>query len=362
MDFKERRDLWTKYSPAMAYVAVTTHAGDESIGSAFHVGEGVFVTARHVVEGVTIREVATTETFRIPAADQSGTPPGAITYIGGRSRGPLNLVRGPFLHPDPGVDVAAFVVDYRELPAIPLGDHLDDWLGSEFVLSSAIVMGYPPVPTSAYPALVSAGAEVNAVVDRYGTAHPHFVLSTMARGGFSGGVALSEFGFALGVITESLNRFGQPPEAGFLAALTVEPIYNCLAHHRILPREQRAEWDGLWSSKRTHFYKRVLMAGELGNDAGSVTRRLDPERPGILITSRDPSLLAAARAAAAAVGPHTVLDEKGHLVEFSYSAATNAELATVLGRAARAAVEVFRARGGLVEAGDSQDGDDDLWS
>ncbi|NNB84580.1 S1 family peptidase [Corallococcus exiguus] len=361
MDFESRRDLWAKYSPSMAYVAVTTSVGDESIGSAFHVGEGVFVTARHVVEGVEIREIATTESFRIPAEDQSRTPPGAITYIGGRARGKLNLVRGPLLHPDPEVDVAAFVVDYRDLPAIPLGDHLDDWLGSEFILSSAIVMGYPPVPTSAYPVLVSAGAEVNAVVDRYGTAHPHFVLSTMARGGFSGGVALSQFGFALGVITESLSRFGQPPEAGFLAALTVEPIYNCLAHHRILPLSQRAHWDGHWSSRNTFFYKQVLMDGEIGNDAGSVTRRLDPERPGILITSRDPTLLAAARAAASAVGPHTIRDEKAHLVEFNYLAATAGELATILGRAARAAVDVFRARGGLKEAGDSQDGDDELW-
>jgi hypothetical protein len=35
----------------MAYVVVVKPDGSEAIGSAFHVGEGVFVTARHIVEG-----------------------------------------------------------------------------------------------------------------------------------------------------------------------------------------------------------------------------------------------------------------------------------------------------------------------
>lgn len=40
----------------MAYVAVEKD-GEPGIGSAFHVGDGIFVTARHVVEGAIIREM-----------------------------------------------------------------------------------------------------------------------------------------------------------------------------------------------------------------------------------------------------------------------------------------------------------------
>jgi hypothetical protein len=53
----------------MAYIAVEHPDGTSGIGSAFHVGEGVFVTARHVVDGLRIREIATTERSYIDAED-----------------------------------------------------------------------------------------------------------------------------------------------------------------------------------------------------------------------------------------------------------------------------------------------------
>lgn len=53
-------NVYEKYSGAMAYVAVEGADGQIGIGSAFHVGEGVFVTARHVVDGKKITEVGTT--------------------------------------------------------------------------------------------------------------------------------------------------------------------------------------------------------------------------------------------------------------------------------------------------------------
>jgi S1-C subfamily serine protease len=50
----------------MAYVAVRGKDGQEGIGSAFHVGDGVFVTARHVVEEKAIREIATFARTHVP--------------------------------------------------------------------------------------------------------------------------------------------------------------------------------------------------------------------------------------------------------------------------------------------------------
>jgi hypothetical protein len=44
----------------MAYLAIERQ-GNAKIGSAFHIGEGVFVTARHVVENATITEIGITD-------------------------------------------------------------------------------------------------------------------------------------------------------------------------------------------------------------------------------------------------------------------------------------------------------------
>jgi hypothetical protein len=39
----------------------------------------------------------------------------------------------------------------------------------------------------------------------------------------------------LGMVTESLTMNDKEPELGYMAALTVEPIYVCLEHHGMLP-------------------------------------------------------------------------------------------------------------------------------
>jgi hypothetical protein len=252
MDTQQARGLFEQYAAAVAYVEVKKADGTPGIASAFHVGDGVFITARHVVEHQTIVEVATTQSWLREIErdddDSRGRRMEAIT----RPARSANF-RGPFFHPDAKVDVAALVVEGIAAPTVPLGSHLDDWLGTELVLTSAVVMGYPPIPGSKEPTLLAARAEVNAVVDRYLDRHPHFVLSAMARGGFSGGLALSEYGFALGVITESAVRDGLEPEHGYFSVLTVEPIYACLAEHRLLPREQKSEWDGFWDATWVYF-------------------------------------------------------------------------------------------------------------
>lgn len=60
------RQLFDRYAAAVAYVAVELPNGDQAIGSAFHVGDGVFVTARHVVEGRKILEIANTVHAYVP--------------------------------------------------------------------------------------------------------------------------------------------------------------------------------------------------------------------------------------------------------------------------------------------------------
>ena len=63
----------SKFSAALAYIAVEQPDGTPGIGSAFLVGEGVFVAARHVVDGLRIREIATTQQSYIDAKDSDET-------------------------------------------------------------------------------------------------------------------------------------------------------------------------------------------------------------------------------------------------------------------------------------------------
>lgn len=241
------RELYERFSSAVAYVDVELASGDRSIGTAFHVGEGVFLTARHVVADCKILKIATT------VGRYVGDPDGNTTIHGedGRFRwiAPSSgtLRSAPLLHPVETIDVAALLVDGIDAPAIPLGSHLDDWLNDEdFVLRKALVMGYPRVPLSKGPVLIASEAEINAVIDKYTGGHPHFIVSSVARGGFSGGPCLIDFDFALGLVTESLNRDQLPVELGYTSVVSVEPLFTCMASHGIVPACQKEGWGGTW--------------------------------------------------------------------------------------------------------------------
>jgi len=250
------RVLYKRFAPALAYVVVRDSNGSEGIGSAFHVGEGVFVTARHVVDGKAIVEVGTfaRSYVRLEGDDALRS---AVTVHEGDETYKAHLIEpttlaiatGPFYHTDARIDVAAFRVEKLDpyTPTVMLGDHLDDWLGTDdFVMSEVVILGFPPVPFAHGPHLVAARGEVNAQIDLRHAKHVHFLVSAIPRGGFSGGLVLTEGGLVLGLITQSLVMDGLPEQLGYMAVLSVEPIYQCLAEHRMLPRVQAEIWDGLW--------------------------------------------------------------------------------------------------------------------
>src|SRR2546421_103906 len=117
MDSGEARKLYEKYSGVMAYVSVEDANGDQRIGSAFHIGEGVFVTARHVIDGKRILEIAMTEPadIRLKGAEaveaKIRVRQGNKEYAAHRvDNGVLTLTKPPRFrfHPDPNVDVAVF--------------------------------------------------------------------------------------------------------------------------------------------------------------------------------------------------------------------------------------------------------------
>ncbi|MBI1424429.1 MAG: hypothetical protein GC149_13375 [Gammaproteobacteria bacterium] len=259
-----------KYASALAYIDVETQDGIRCIGSCFHAGEGVFVTARHVIEGASIVEIKLTEPVAVTTEEFfSGLNEEAVQNYDNhmsevlgevprfkKFQSSLTIECGPYFHPDPRVDVAVFKVSsvHRETSVVRLGSHLDDWIARfDWQLSEGIVLGYPPIPLTSEPHLVAVRAEVNAVINLYSSRHVHFILSAIPRGGFSGGLALSEYDFALGLIAQSLLKDYRSEETGFFAVLSVEPIYECLSHHKLLPAIQKEGWDDFWNTSRSEY-------------------------------------------------------------------------------------------------------------
>jgi S1-C subfamily serine protease len=242
------RRLYDNYASGVAYISVRNPNGDLNVGSCFHIGDGVYITARHVVEKCEINEVGTTVSLNRLYETEETQKSGGYELENIFHSAKTSVLKGPFFHPDPKIDVAALVIPDLKAPALPLGSHLDDWLGDDFTLSDAIVMGYPPVPFSNGPILITTKCEVNAVIDKYTGGHPQFIISSMARGGFSGGPLISEYDFVLGVVAESLVAGNQPAELGFFSVISVEAIYNCISHHRIVPKEVDEIWDGFWTT------------------------------------------------------------------------------------------------------------------
>ena len=271
MDSNKARALFYKHASAMAYIDVETSEGDMSIGSAFHIGEGVFVTARHVIQNKII-EIKITEPIPVSSKEYFknilgvnvdeeyikeyddtlhkvlGTPPAFKHW-----EKPLEIVEGPIFHKNEKVDLGVFKV--RELhpnvSVVKLGIHWDDWVHRGlWLLSDAVVLGYPPIPMANDPHLIGAKAEVHTYLVPRHSPHIHFVLSAMPRGGFSGGVAIHESGDALGVITTSLVENNSPEELGYLGVLSIEPIVVCLEENGLMPQVQKDHHEKLLSGKK----------------------------------------------------------------------------------------------------------------
>ncbi|MDU8502448.1 serine protease [Pseudomonas syringae] len=141
------------------------------------------------------------------------------------------MIDGPYYAEDDSADVAVFRVKSKDLlmPGIPLGYHTNNNIDdNSFVLQDAVIIGYPPIPFTVTPNQVVASGQVSAVIDVWHSKYAHFIVSAMARGGFSGGVALAEDGRALGVITESLVMNDGLPELGYMSVIGIEAAVDII--------------------------------------------------------------------------------------------------------------------------------------
>jgi Trypsin-like peptidase domain len=232
----KERALFNMFAPGIAYVAVENEKGEPGIGTCFHIGEFFFVTARHVVENCKITKIATTlGTTNIDFGSYVPTE----TY----------KIEGPFFHPNPNYDLAVLRLPEVNAPQIPFLPVAEEQFDHQLLLRTVIVLGYPPIPGSKSPVLLCARAEVNASFKTYFDNQRVYIVSCLARGGFSGGPALTEPHHCLGVVTKSMLKAPLPAELGFMAVVGPWPILELLNHHDIMPRYLREE---MWNpAKKT---------------------------------------------------------------------------------------------------------------
>lgn len=101
---------------------------------------------------------------------------------------------------------------------------------------------------------------------------------------------ISEFDFALGLITQSLIMDNRNAESGFFAVLSVEPIYKCLSYHKLLPSSQKDRWDDFWNTYDNYYVWNERNKNESSQLIVLLSLINDGKRIGIGFSSYDNSI------------------------------------------------------------------------
>lgn len=211
------QNIYHQCRRSIAYVTVETSDGSESIGTAFHIGQGYFVTAKHVVANNQIIEVGITQPHS--KTMEYHAPP----LLEEERPRVLKVDVHPVLAEREVDDVAVFRVEqYEGLPSIQLSSIHDIHQSEDLaLLSSVLCIGYPPIPLTIHPFQVVVDATISALITIRGSDYLSYVVSATARGGFSGGPIINTDGNAIGLVTDSLVRDGNAVETGFMACLSI---------------------------------------------------------------------------------------------------------------------------------------------
>src|SRR6266571_8236889 len=145
-------------------ITVIDAHGEQSIGTGFHIGEGYFATARHVVDGFDQVIVEHTPGFAMIESIE---------------------VESTIFPEDERIDVAVlktrirftdyYLNGYKSMPGhtlrdfrgIPFGALLDEGISDDHILDEVILIGFPRIPFSEAPELVAVRGEINATVRSY---------------------------------------------------------------------------------------------------------------------------------------------------------------------------------------------------
>lgn len=233
------RELVEQSASAVAFVEVQDTEGTISVGTAFHIGSGYFATARHVIHGQKIRTIGRRDTSLRTHFTEAGKVIHTTTYPDFQHA----EIERVFDHPDEAVDLSLIklggivgnVPAAQLLPILQLYSHADSLSEGEYLMREVVVMGYPPIPFSSDCHLVVFRGEVSAIIENYQDKKRHFVISGMARGGFSGGpvVLAKNPNAVLGVVGKSFVKGASATELGFIGAVSAGAIFETIASHNL---------------------------------------------------------------------------------------------------------------------------------
>jgi S1-C subfamily serine protease len=149
---------------------------DANIGTGFLIRSDRVATARHIPDQLIDFEIATEDGTVLP------------------HRHVLVL---------PGKDIDVAVIELAQPASGIQPMRLTEEVG---VLDDLVVMGYPPVAKTDGPYLLANKGEITATVKRYDKNAADLLISSLLRGGYSGGPAVNHRGNVVGVMAENLYR------------------------------------------------------------------------------------------------------------------------------------------------------------
>ena len=172
---RDRGKSIMRYRRCVARVDVVSDEGTSGVGTALQVGDGWMVTAAHVIRRSQESTIRGGEITRSVAPTDV-----ASAVIDAMDVGPRLEIGRCFYSDLPG-DLALVETNFSlnhymtkttvegapegwQVDHVPIGSHLNDWLGDDLTLSRYAVLGFPLLPGGSR-GLVADGGYMNAVVD-----------------------------------------------------------------------------------------------------------------------------------------------------------------------------------------------------
>ena len=188
-DFKYQGFVYTRnwFEHSVLPIAGTNTEGDEDMGTAYYIGDNMFVTAAHCINGL--------KQFNLLLNDTTPIKLHEVWFAAGEDPNDYDLA---IILADEPIKVPALMLDKPS------------------VLDSVLVIGYPPIP-GMFPIQTSETASVGAYIKSdqkasvgqvvtpiksYFSNLDYFIINARVKGGNSGGPVINECGKVIGTVVQ----------------------------------------------------------------------------------------------------------------------------------------------------------------